>query len=112
MSGGALEAIDGEFDLVVNATSASLSSGACGNSLSTGNATLAAGALCYDMMYAVEPSAFLREARARGARIADGIGMLIEQAAESFLLWRGVRPDTRALIAQQAQPWRASAAVP
>jgi len=99
---GALEAIDGEFDLIINATSASLGTQAP----STGQATLAPGALCYDMMYAAEPSAFLRAAQARGARIADGIGMLVEQAAESFLIWRGVRPDTVPLLANLGQPWR------
>jgi shikimate dehydrogenase len=102
LTASALDAVEGEFDLVINATSASLGD----HAPSTGQATLAPGALCYDMMYAAEPSAFLCAARARGARIADGIGMLVEQAAESFLIWRGVRPDTRALLAGLAQPWR------
>jgi shikimate dehydrogenase len=99
-------AADGEFDLVLNATSASLGSEA--PRVEPGRARLAADALCYDMMYGSEPTPFLLAARARGARIADGIGMLIEQAAESFLIWRGVRPDTQALLAQSAQPWRAA----
>jgi shikimate dehydrogenase len=60
------------------------------------------------MMYSAEPSAFLSEAARAGARIADGIGMLVEQAAESFFLWRGVRPATGRLIAELAQPWRGS----
>jgi shikimate dehydrogenase len=104
VSGGALEAIGGEFDLIVNATSASLGTDAP----STGRARLVMGGLCYDMMYSAEPSPFLAEAARRGARIADGIGMLVEQAAESFFLWRGVRPGTRALLASLGQPWRGS----
>jgi shikimate dehydrogenase len=104
VSGGALEAIGGEFDLIVNATSASLGTEAP----STGRARLVPGGLCYDMMYSAEPSPFLAEAARRGARIADGIGMLVEQAAESFFLWRGVRPGTRALLASMGQPWRDS----
>jgi shikimate dehydrogenase len=57
------------------------------------------------MIYADGPTAFLRWARAAGAaRDADGLGMLIEQAAESFALWRGVRPDTRAIFAMLRPP--------
>jgi shikimate dehydrogenase len=102
VTGGALAAIDGEFDVVINATSASLGSAAP----ETGQARLATDALGYDMMYATAPSAFLDWAAHGGARIADGIGMLVEQAAESFLLWRGVRPETSAVLAGLAQPWR------
>jgi acetyl-CoA acetyltransferase len=80
----------GEFEIIVNATSASLGSEAP----STGRARLVPGGLCYDMMYSVEPTAFLAAAARDGARIADGIGMLVEQAAEAFLVWRGVRPET------------------
>ena len=81
-----------DFDVVVNATSAGL----------TGDVTLPwpAGlfrpqAFAYDMIYADTPTTFLRWAGAQGVRrAADGLGMLIEQAAESFYLWRGVRPAT------------------
>jgi len=57
--------------------------------------------LVYDLMYGVGVTPFLKLARDSGAqRIADGSGMLVEQAAESFLLWRGIRPPTRELIAR------------
>jgi shikimate dehydrogenase len=85
-----------QFDLVINATSASVS----GAQLPLPDAIFAPGALAYDMMYGKALTSFLRFAQAHGAaRIADGIGMLVEQAAESFLIWRGVRPDTAPVIA-------------
>jgi shikimate dehydrogenase len=82
------------FDLVVNATSAGLSGGL--PALPEG--VFAPGALAYDMVYG-RPTPFLELARASGARTADGLGMLVEQAAESFHVWRGVRPETRNVIA-------------
>ena len=57
----------------------------------------AAGALAYDMVYGRE-TPFLEFARAQHARVSDGTGMLVEQAAESFLIWRGVRPPTEAVL--------------
>jgi shikimate dehydrogenase len=83
------------FDLVVNATSASLHDAV--PALPAG--TFAPGALAYDMMYGKGLTPFLQQAQAQGAaRLADGIGMLVEQAAESFFVWRGVRPDTAPVI--------------
>lgn len=93
--GGSLDDARGPFDLVINATSASLAGGV---------PRLPADAIgrdtfCYDMAYGAGPTAFLRRAQELGAaRVADGLGMLVEQAAESFLLWRGVQPPTRPVL--------------
>jgi shikimate dehydrogenase len=88
------------FDLVVNATSASLQDAV--PDLPAG--VYASGSLAYDMMYGKGLTPFLQRARAQGAAcLADGIGMLVEQAAESFYVWRGVRPDTAAVIEQLRQ---------
>jgi shikimate dehydrogenase len=85
------------FDLVINATSASLS----GTVPELPAGVFAPGSLAYDMMYGKGLTPFLAVAKSQGAaRLADGIGMLVEQAAESFLIWRGVRPLTEAIIAQ------------
>ncbi len=84
-------ALAGEaFDLVINGTSASLA----GELPPLPAGLLAAGACCYDMMYGPEPTVFLRWAQDHGAATADGLGMLVEQAAEAFFLWRRVRPQT------------------
>jgi shikimate dehydrogenase len=85
------------FDLVINATSSSV--GEDTHPLPWPAGLFAPGAFAYDLMYATEPTRFLLWADQQGAaRWADGLGMLVEQAAESFLLWRGVRPDTRAVL--------------
>jgi shikimate dehydrogenase len=84
-----------QFDIVINATSASLSS----QHLSVPTACFAPKSLAYDMTYAKGLTPFLQLARNAGADVADGIGMLVEQAAEAFFVWRGVRPDTRPVIA-------------
>ena len=91
------EALAGQrFDLVINATAASLDDEV--PPLPAG--VLADGAACYDMMYAAAPTAFLRWAASAGAaHCADGVGMLVEQAAESFARWRGLRPETGEVIA-------------
>ena len=83
-----------QFDILINATSAGLE----GAMPVLPEEVVAAGALAYDMVYA-RRTPFLDYARERGARVSDGIGMLVEQAAESFLIWRGVRPQTASVIA-------------
>jgi shikimate dehydrogenase len=84
-----------QFDIVINATSASLSDAL--PPLSAG--IFAPGSLAYDMMYGKGLTPFLQFAQAQGAaRLADGLGMLVEQAAESCFLWRNVRPDTQPII--------------
>ena len=94
--GGFADFADGRFDLVINATSASLG----GEGLSLPDGLFAPGALAYDMVYGKGTTPFLADARRLGAvRVADGLGMLVEQAAESFFLWRGVRPDTAPVMA-------------
>ena len=98
-AGVGYEALAGaHFDLLINATSAGLEGGA--PALPAG--VFAPGALGYDMVYGRD-TPFLAMARAAGAQACDGTGMLVEQAAESFLLWRGVRPDTAPVIAALRQ---------
>lgn len=80
------------FDLVINGTATSLSHAAPPIDPETFDDCV----LAYDLVYDPRPTPFMALARQGGAKhVADGLGMLIEQAAESFLLWRGVRPDTR-----------------
>lgn len=88
------DAADTPFDLVINATAASLA----GKLPPLSPRIFTAGTLAYDMMYGRD-TPFLAFARSHGAATADGLGMLVEQAAEAFYLWRGVRPDTAPVIA-------------
>ncbi|MEB0136722.1 shikimate dehydrogenase [Actimicrobium sp. CCC2.4] len=88
-------ALDGQFDIVINATAASLADALP----PIAGSLFGAHTLAYDMMYGAQPTIFLRFAVQHGARVRDGLGMLVEQAAESFLLWRGVRPETAAVLA-------------
>ncbi|HPU78914.1 shikimate dehydrogenase [Accumulibacter sp.] len=93
------------FDLVINATSASLG----GETPCLPERVFASGSLAYDMMYGRGETPFLLLARTQGAeRLADGLGMLVEQAAEAFRFWRGVLPDSAPVLAML----RAVAAVP
>ena len=83
------------FDLVINATSCSLQ----GELPPLPAGVFAEGSLAYDMMYGKGLTPFLAFAQSQGTvRLADGLGMLVEQAAESFFLWRGVRPETRPVL--------------
>lgn len=88
------DALDTPFDLVVNATAASLA----GELPPLSPRVFGAVTLAYDMMYGRD-TPFLDFARSHGAATADGLGMLVEQAAEAFYLWRDVRPDTAPVIA-------------
>lgn len=86
----------GTFDIVINATSASLQSAAP----AVPDATLARAVLAYDLVYGKGLTPFLTQAQGAGAQqCADGLGMLVEQAAEAFAWWRGVRPQTAAVHA-------------
>ena len=91
----------GSFDVVVNATSASL----YGELPDIGTAVFGPRCLAYEMVYGRGLTPFLCLARDAGVtRLADGVGMLVEQAAEAFAWWRGVRPDTRAVIERMTVP--------
>jgi shikimate dehydrogenase len=84
-----------QFDVLINATAASLQ----GELPDLPDGIIAEAGTCYDMMYGTEPTPFMQWAERHGAMtILDGLGMLVEQAAESFTLWRGVRPDTGPVI--------------
>lgn len=87
------------FDLVINGTSASLQ----GELPPLPVGVFAVGSHAYDMMYGAEPTVFLRWARQQGAETRDGLGMLVEQAAEAFFLWRQLRPDTTEVLARLRQ---------
>ncbi|MDR2508408.1 MAG: shikimate dehydrogenase [Candidatus Accumulibacter sp.] len=96
LSGGGFMETGGGFDLLINGTSSGISDEApaipdeCWQSVT----------LAYDMFYGKDPTPFLRAAQAAGVKqTSDGLGMLVEQGAESFFLWRGVRPDTAPVIA-------------
>ncbi len=95
--GCGLDELEGDrFDLIINGTAAGLQ----GEVPPLPSGILIAGGWTYDMMYASEPTAFVRWGqRHRAGKALDGLGMLVEQAAESFILWRGVRPDTAPVIA-------------
>lgn len=98
LAGGAFAELAGRsFDLVINATAASLK----GEVPPLPAGIYAPGSVAYDMMYSPDgETPFLAAARAAGAaRGADGLGMLVEQAAEAFFVWRGVRPDSGAVLA-------------
>ena len=90
-----LEACGSGFDVVVNATTSSVD----GSAVPVPGTVLRPGALALDMMYGPAARTFLVWAEAHGAVGRDGLGMLVEQAAEAFWLWRGVRPRTEGIVA-------------
>lgn len=96
LAASTLGAAGGPYDVVVNATASSLG----GGGVPVSGAALKPGALAYDMMYGPAAQPFLAWAREHGAHARDGLGMLVEQAAEAFLVWRGVRPPSGEVLAQ------------
>jgi shikimate dehydrogenase len=98
VEGGAFGlAEDRSFDLVINATSAGLT----GETPDLPGTVLTERSHCYDMVYGAQPTAFMRWAAHHAAwAVADGLGMLVEQAAQSFYIWRHIRPDTGPVIQQ------------
>jgi shikimate dehydrogenase len=86
-------ALNQPFDVIINATSTGLTDTA----LPIPNSIFAKNCLAYEMMYGRE-TPFMKQAKANGAQVSDGLGMLVEQAAEAFYIWRGVRPQTAPVI--------------
>ena len=90
------QALEHDFDLIINATASSLA----GAEVPVPARVLRPGSLAYDMMYGPAAAGFLGWAREHGATPRDGLGMLVEQAAEAFHLWRGVRPPSGQVLAE------------
>ena len=90
------QALEADFDVIINATASSLA----GAEVPVPAQVLRPGSLAYDMMYGPAAQGFLDWARRHGAVPRDGLGMLVEQAAEAFLLWRGVRPPSGQVLAE------------
>ena len=96
LGGGAPTAVESQpYDVVINATAGSLTA----KLPECDDRAFGAGTLAYDMMYGAQPTVFMQHAQSLGATAADGLGMLVEQAAESFFVWRGVRPDSGPVLA-------------
>lgn len=88
------EDLEGHFDLVINATAASLA----GEALVLPEGLIDEKSFCYEMMYNAGDTPFIKWSNAANASSVDGLGMLVEQGAESFYIWRGVRPETSSVI--------------
>ncbi len=91
-----LKGLEGDFDVIINGTASSLG----GHGVPVSEHVLKPGALAYDMMYGPGAQGFMDWARSHGAVPRDGLGMLVEQAAEAFLIWRGVRPPSGQVLAE------------
>lgn len=94
LEGTALDAITGQFDVVINASASSLG----GADVPVAASVLRTGAWVYDMMYGPAAAPMLAWAADHGAHGRDGLGMLVEQAAEAFAVWRGVRPPASQVL--------------
>lgn len=91
------EANEQIFDVIINATSAGLT----GNGLPIAEKLITSNSICYDMTYGKELTPFLQKAKAlKAKKVIDGLGMLVGQAAESFYIWRGVKPDVNSVISK------------
>ena len=91
-----LQSLTTSFDVLINATTNSLT----GSAIPVPASTLGPGALAYDMMYGSAAQGFMSWAQEHGAQARDGLGMLVEQAAEAFMIWRGVRPPAQQVLAE------------
>lgn len=97
LAGGGPEVVEPiAYDVIVNATAGSLDAALP----ECDKRAFGCGTLAYDMMYGAQPTVFMRHAESLGARVSDGLGMLVEQAAESFFLWRAVRPASAPVLAE------------
>lgn len=96
LAAGGLTNLPAGFDIVINASASSLH----GGGVPVAASVLRPGSLAYDMMYGAPAREFLDWAAAHGAVARDGLGMLVEQAAESFLVWRGVRPPSAQVLSE------------
>jgi shikimate dehydrogenase len=96
VNAGGLEDVPADFDLLINASSASLS----GELPPLASDIIGPDCKAYDMVYGAHTTPFMRWAQQHGAQVADGLGMLVGQAAESFYLWRGVRPQVAPVLVQ------------
>ncbi len=106
LSAAGLQDCGGQFDVVINATASSLNAAA----VPVDARVLKPGSLALDMAYGPSAEAYLTWANNEGAIGRDGLGMLVEQAAEAFFVWRGVRPDTAAVLAALIQRLQAASA--
>ena len=102
LAGGGFKDIEGEYDLIINGTAASLQ----GIMPPIPVSCLADGVHCYDMMYGGRPTAFEFWCEDNGAaKVMNGLGMLVEQAAESFSIWRGKMPATKPVLEAMQLSW-------
>jgi shikimate dehydrogenase len=94
LSAAGLQAAGSGFDLVINASASSLA----GTGVPVNDDVLRPGGQAVDLMYGPAAAPFMEWARSHGAEARDGLGMLVEQAAEAFFLWRGLRPDSAPVL--------------